>query len=49
MGGASSVYGDTIIMWTEFWLESLKGIDHSEDTGVDGRIILKRNRVGGCR
>jgi hypothetical protein len=25
-----------------FWLESLKGRDHSEDLGVDGRIILKR-------
>jgi hypothetical protein len=26
---------------TKFWLESLKGRDHSEDLGVDGRIILK--------
>jgi hypothetical protein len=25
-----------------FWLESMKGIDHSEDLGVDGRIILKQ-------
>jgi hypothetical protein len=24
-----------------FWLGSLKGRDHSEDLGVDGRIILK--------
>jgi hypothetical protein len=23
------------------WLESLKGRDHSEDLGADGRIILK--------
>jgi hypothetical protein len=28
-------------MGTEVWLESLKGRDHSEDLGVDGRIILK--------
>jgi hypothetical protein len=25
----------------KFCLESLKGRDHSEDLGVDGRIILK--------
>jgi hypothetical protein len=25
----------------KFWFESLKGRDHSEDLGVDGRIILK--------
>jgi hypothetical protein len=24
-------------------VENLKGRDHSEDTGVDGRIILKMN------
>jgi hypothetical protein len=28
-------------MCTKFWLESLKEIDHSENLGVDGRIILK--------
>jgi hypothetical protein len=28
-------------MRTEFWLESLKGRDHSEDLDVNGRIILK--------
>jgi hypothetical protein len=28
-------------MHTKFWLESLKGRDHSEDLGVDERIILK--------
>jgi hypothetical protein len=27
-------------MRTKLWLESLKGRDHSEDLGVDGRIIL---------
>jgi len=24
-----------------FWLENLKGRDHSEDRGVDGKIILE--------
>jgi hypothetical protein len=28
-------------MCTKFWLESLKGEDHSEDLDVDGKIILK--------
>jgi hypothetical protein len=28
-------------MCTKFLLESLKGRDHLEDTGVDGRRILK--------
>jgi hypothetical protein len=28
-------------MHTKLWLENLKGRDHSEDLGVDGRIILK--------
>jgi hypothetical protein len=28
-------------MLSKFWLESLKGRDHSEDLGVGGRIILK--------
>jgi hypothetical protein len=27
-------------MFTKFWLKSLKGRDHSEELGVDGRIIL---------
>jgi hypothetical protein len=25
-------------MYTEFWLENLKGREHSEDLGVEGRI-----------
>jgi hypothetical protein len=29
-------------MNTKFWSENLKGRDHSEDTGVDGRKILER-------
>jgi hypothetical protein len=28
-------------MCKKFWLESLKGRDHSEDLDVDGKIILK--------
>jgi hypothetical protein len=28
-------------MHTMFWLENLKGRDHSEDLGVDRRIILE--------
>jgi hypothetical protein len=27
-------------MHTRFWSEILKGKDHSEDVGIDGRIIL---------
>jgi len=27
-------------MHTIFWLENMKGKDHSEDLGIDGRIIL---------
>jgi hypothetical protein len=26
---------------TKFWSENLKGRDHSEDLGVDGRIMMK--------
>jgi hypothetical protein len=29
-------------MHTIFWLGSLKARDHTEDLGVDGKIILKR-------
>jgi hypothetical protein len=35
-------------MHTKFWSENKKGRDHSEDLGVDGKIILEwilRNRV----
>jgi hypothetical protein len=33
---------EMIYMHRKFWLESLKGRDHLEDLGVDGRILLKR-------
>jgi hypothetical protein len=26
---------------SQFWWESLKGTNHSEDIGVDGKMILK--------
>jgi hypothetical protein len=41
MGGACSMCGGDEKMRTKFWLESLKGRDHSEDLGVDRVIILK--------
>jgi hypothetical protein len=28
-------------MNTEFWLKNLEGIDHSEDLGIDGIVILE--------
>jgi hypothetical protein len=28
-------------MYTKFWSEKLKGRDHSEELGVNGRIILE--------
>jgi hypothetical protein len=38
-------------MHTEFYLEGMKGRDHSEDLGVDGRItlewIIRRNDGSG--
>jgi hypothetical protein len=30
-----------IEMYTKFWSENLKGRNHSEDLGVDGRTILQ--------
>jgi hypothetical protein len=35
-------------MHTIFWLENLKGGDHSEDLGIDGSIISPGNVVGRC-
>jgi hypothetical protein len=28
-------------MYTKFWLENLKGRDHSDDLGIDRKIIRK--------
>jgi hypothetical protein len=30
-----------MVMHTKFWLENLKGKDHSEDLGIEGKIILE--------
>jgi hypothetical protein len=40
MGGACCTYGRNE-MRTKFWSGSLKRIDHLEDVGTDGRIILE--------
>jgi len=40
MGGSCSMHGE-IGAYTKFWSEDPKGRDHSEDVGVDGRIILE--------
>jgi hypothetical protein len=32
--------GEMRNIYTIFWLEMLKGRDHTEDLGVDGMIIL---------
>jgi hypothetical protein len=29
-------------MHTKIWLENLKGRNHSQDLGVDGKVILER-------
>jgi hypothetical protein len=39
MGGSCSTHGK-YEMYARFSSKNLKGRDHSEDTGVDGRIIL---------
>jgi hypothetical protein len=36
------LYFSSLIMYTIFWLESLKERDRSEDLVVDGRMILER-------
>jgi hypothetical protein len=39
VGRACSMRGRE--MHTKFWSSNLKGRDHSEDEGIDGRIILE--------
>jgi len=39
MGGTCNTYGTEV--HTVFWLEKPKGRDHSEDLGVDWKIILE--------
>jgi len=41
MGGAFSTRGKDEKIHTKFWSENLKGRGHSDDTDVDGRIILE--------
>jgi hypothetical protein len=41
MGGACSTNGRDEKCVQKFWSENLKGRDHLEDLGVDGRIILE--------
>jgi hypothetical protein len=33
-------------MHTKFWPENVKGRDHSQDIGIDGRIISERIKIG---
>jgi hypothetical protein len=40
MSGVCRAHGGRSEIRTKFWLERL-GRDHSEDLGLDGRIILK--------
>jgi hypothetical protein len=41
MGGARSRY-EVEEVYTGFWWGNLRGRDHLEDPGIDGRIILRR-------
>jgi hypothetical protein len=34
-------------MYTIFWVENLKGRDHSEDLGVEGKILVRMDLKGG--
>jgi hypothetical protein len=42
MRGACSTHGQMSNVY-KFWLENLKVRDHSEDLGIDRRIILERS------
>jgi hypothetical protein len=41
MGGNTALL-EGMRMNTKFWLENLKGTDHSEDIGIDGWILFER-------
>jgi hypothetical protein len=41
MGGACGAHRGGEGVHTTFWLGGLKGGDHGEDIGVDGRRILR--------
>jgi hypothetical protein len=41
MSGTCRTHGRGEIFYTIFWLENLKVRDHSEDLGVDGKVILE--------
>jgi hypothetical protein len=41
MGRACIMHGRDEKIHTKFWLEKLKGKDHLEDLGIDGKIILE--------
>jgi hypothetical protein len=41
MGGAHNIHLRDEKCAQIFWLGNLKGKDHLEDLGVDGRILLK--------
>jgi len=40
MGGAYSTH-EGREMLAKFWSRNLKGRNHSEDVGIDGRVILE--------
>jgi hypothetical protein len=41
MGGTRSTYGGRGEVYAGFWWGNLRGRNHLEDRGVDGRIILR--------
>jgi len=41
IGGACSAYGERIEVYTGFWWGNLREREHLEDSGIDGRIILR--------
>jgi hypothetical protein len=41
MGGACSTYGGRREVYTGFWWRNLRERDHLDESGIDGRIILR--------